>query len=159
MFKKQFPSNLFCLFVLLLGACASQASDSEQAHLALTGFFDALSTAKYGAAAELYGGSYEILVGYNPDLDPDDYATLWERGCLVNGLQCLAVRTATFNELTAAGEYIFTVEFNHADDSLFVRGPCCGETPTTPPQFQFEYRVIEGGDGKFQVLDLPVYVP
>ena len=107
----------------------------------------------------MYGGSYEILVGYNPDLNPDDHAALLQNGCLLNGFQCLSMRTVTFKEITPKGEYIFTAEFNNPDGSLFELGACCGETPTTPPQVQFEYRVMEGGDGNFAVLDLPVYVP
>lgn len=159
MSSKYFFQILFILLVQLLSACASQPSDSEQARQALTGFFDALSKGHYSDAVSLYGGSYEILVGYNPEINPDDQAALWQNGCQVNGLQCLTVRSATFKELNSDGEYLFTVEFNAPDGSLFERGACCGEEPTTPPQFQFEYRVVEGGDGRFRVLDLPVYVP
>jgi hypothetical protein len=158
MFKKYF--TIVCILVaVLLSACAPKTADSEQARQALSAFFEALSGAQYAEAAQLYGGSYETLAGYNPDIDPDDHAALWRRGCMVNGLQCLTIRTATFNELTANGEYIFTVEFTNPDNSLFVLEACCGENPTTPPQFQFEYRVVEDRDGGFRVLDLPVYVP
>jgi hypothetical protein len=59
---------------------------------------------------------------------------LWQRGCQMNVLKCLTVCTATFNEVADTGEYIFTVEFNTPDGSLFVFGACCGENPTTPPQ-------------------------
>lgn len=130
----------------------------EQHRVSLA-FFDHLAGGQYDAAAELYGGSYETLVNYNPGIDPDDVAALWRNGCQVNGLQCLPVRIANFNEETATGETIFTVQFSNPDASLFVRKACCGETPTTPPAFEFEYRVVQGGDGQFRVLDMPIYVP
>ena len=148
------------IFIMLMpSACASNNRDKQQAHRVLVGYFEELSEGNYRAAADLYGGSYEILVGYNPDIDPDDHAALWQRGCLTNGLKCLAIRTVTFNERTPSGEYLFTVEFNNSDESLFILDACCGDNPVSPPKFQFEYRVVEDDDGNFRVLDLPVYVP
>ncbi len=78
MSNKYFFQILFILLVLLLSACASQSGDTEQARQALTGFFDALSKGHYSDAVSLYGGSYEILVGYNPEISPDDQAALWQ---------------------------------------------------------------------------------
>ncbi len=154
--------RFFCIWILvlaLLSSCATSMAKSDRAAEVLRAFFDHLAQGEYEAAASLYGGSYETLVVFNPDLDPDDYTALWQRGCQVNGLQCLPVRTVTFNEVTLNGEYIFTVEFSNPDDSLFVLGACCGEHPTMPHQFQFEYRVVAGSDGSFLILDLPIYIP
>ncbi|MCL4265606.1 MAG: DUF333 domain-containing protein [Anaerolineae bacterium] len=128
-------------------------------HQVLLTFLDRLAAGEYAAAAELYGGSYEILEGYNPTVDPDDVASLWQNGCQVNGLQCLPVRIASFNEQTAVGETIFTVQFTAPDGSLFVREACCRDAQTTPPEFEFEFRVTQGEDGVYRVLDMPVYVP
>lgn len=147
------------LVVLLLGSCATNTGKQEQAQQALHVFFERLAGGEYEAAVAQYGGSYEILVSFNPALNPDDKAALWQSGCQVNGLQCLTIRTAIFKEVSDTGEYIFTIEFNALDGSLFVFDACCGENLTTPPQSQFEYRVVEGGDGQFRVLDLPVYTP
>jgi hypothetical protein len=147
------------LVIVLLSACDLNTGDSEQARQALSSYFGELSNGNYFAASQLYGGSYETLVSFNPDLDEDDHIQLWKNGCEYNGLQCLPTRTITFNELAESGEYVFTVEFNTADGNLFVLEACCGENPTNPPVFQFEYRVVKGGDGKFLVLDMPVYMP
>lgn len=149
----------FLVAVMLLGACASGADEQDQAQQVLQDFFGRLSNGEYAEAADLYGGSYETLVSFNPELDPDDHATLWMSGCQINGLQCLAIRTTTYNEVTGSGEYLFTVEFSNPDSSLFIREACCGENPADPPQSQFEFRVVKGGDGYFRVLDMPVYVP
>jgi hypothetical protein len=146
------------LVVILLASC-SIASDAEQAHEVLIRFFDSLQEEDFREAADLYGGSYELLNSYNPDLDPEDREGLLARACQQNGFQCLQVQVATFNELTENGEYVFTVQFLDPNGELFVLGPCCGEEPETPPEFQFEYRVVKNGFGDYQVLDLPVYVP
>lgn len=150
---------LILLIVVLLNGCYPGLSDSEKASQVLTRFFSELSNGNYADAADLYGGGYEILANFNPDLDANDHVSLWENGCQINGLQCLTIRTITFNQLLDTGEYIFTVEFNDPAGNLFVLEACCGEEPTTAPQFQFEYRVVKAGGGEFQVLDLPVYVP
>jgi len=159
MFKNFFPLITSILVVLLLGSCAKNSGKQEEAQQALQVFFERLAGGEYEAAVAQYGGSYEILISFNPTLNPADKAALWQSGCQINGLQCLTVRTAIFKESSNTGEYIFTIEFNARDGSLFVLDACCGENPTTPPQSQFEYRVGEGEDGQFRVLDLPVYTP
>jgi len=156
--KIQFYLSLIIfIFISLFTACT--APKETLAQQALMDFFSNLALGDYQSAAGMYGGGYEILVADNPALDPDDHVGLWKNACTVNGFQCLPVRTVTFNELNQKGAYIFTVEFNNPDGSLFELGACCGETPTTPPQFQFEYRVVESDEETFLVLDLPVYIP
>ena len=159
MFKKITYLLFFILLVALFMACTTKTSNPEMARQALASFFAELNAGRYDAVSYWYGGSYETLAGYNPEVDPDDHTTLWQNGCQINGLQCLTLRTVTFNERTNNGEYLFTVEFNTPEGELFVLEACCGDNPTTPPQFQFEYRVVKGGNGEFRVLDMPVYVP
>ena len=147
------------ILLLLLVACASGAQDSEMALQALSDFFGALNSADYPRADALYGGTYETLTGWNPDVDPQDHVTLWEKGCTQNGLQCLTLRSATLKD-QGDGEFVFTVEFNNPDGSLFVRGPCCGASETDmPPVSQFEIHVVKTAEGKYLVTDMPVYVP
>jgi hypothetical protein len=164
------PRFSILLLILLIG-CAPQPistsqlaptslpSTASEAHEVLINFFSLLSAGKYEEAATLYGGSYEQLQVNNPDVDANDHATLLQRACEINGLQCLQVRTATFKSLQGA-TYVFQVEFSNADGSLFVLGPCCGANETEmPPVSQFEYRVSMTAAGKFSVMDLPPYVP
>jgi hypothetical protein len=157
-YSKYLPIILFWVIGLLV-TCVRIPNDQEQASVVLTTFFSALEDGNYGEAVQLYGGSYETLAAFNPDLNPDDHITLWKNGCQINGLQCLSIHTTTLNELTTSGEFIFTVEFSTPDGKLFVLEACCGENPSTPPQFQFEYRVVKDGNGKFRVLDMPVFLP
>ena len=159
MLKKLFTPITSILAVLLLCSCATSTGKKGLAHQALLDFFEHLSQGEYEMAAAQYAGSYETLASFNPDLDPGDLVALWQRGCQLNGLQCMTVRRATFYVMSDSGEYIFTVEFNTQDGSLFVLSACCGEEPVTPSQSQFEYRVVEDEDAQYRVLDVPVYVP
>jgi hypothetical protein len=149
---------LLFLIVVLVAACNSAVQEWEAARQALVDYFSALDQGQYAWAISLYGGSYEPLVEMNPDIDSFDLDRLWENGCTLNGLQCLPVRSATIKEQTD-NTFVFTVEFNNPDGSRFVLGPCCGADATQmPPVEQFTYQV-DKKDGKFLVMDLPVYVP
>lgn len=133
----------------------------EGAIRALVAFFESLSAGRYEAAAQFYGGSYDLLIDHNPGLDPMDHAALLENACTVQGFRCLEVWSAHLQERRASsGEYRFVVQFTTADGELFVRGPCCGARETEmPPQSEFPFTVVKGADGNYRILELPVYVP
>lgn len=157
------------LITIVLVGCAPQPasaptptslpSTAGEALAVLTRYFDLLNAKEYAEADLLYGGDYEQMQIYSPDVDPSDHASLWTGACERAGLQCLKVRTGVF-ELLQGDTYVFQVEFSNADGSLFVLGPCCGADETEmPPVSQFEYRVARAGDGSFRVMDLPPYTP
>ena len=160
---------LILLLIIFLSSCTpkpintpeptSLPSTAGEAQQALIDFFARLNAEKYAEADALYGGSYEQLQVFNPGADPSDHATLWASACEMSGLQCLIVRTATFKRLEG-DTYVFQVEFNNADGSLFILGPCCGANETEmPPVSQFEYKVTRSASRQFVVMDLPPYVP
>ncbi len=162
---------LIVLFMLILIGCAPQTARTEQpiptslpstmseAHDALINFLTLLHTKKYTDAVPLYGGDYEQLQVFNTEIDSSDHLALWTWACDHQLLQCLEVRSATFEQLVA-DSYIFQVEFNNSDGSLFVLGPCCGANETDmPPVSQFEYTVTRNADGNFVVMNMPPYVP
>jgi hypothetical protein len=166
--RKLFTSLLAIIF---LAACAAQPAATPQAtqttlpstmaeaHGVLVDFLTLLHTKNYAEAAPLYGGEYESLQVFNPEIDPNDRIALWTWVCENRLLQCLEVRSATFMELVG-DSYIFQVEFNNSDGSLFVLGPCCGANETEmPPVSQFEFTVSRSADGKFVVMNTPPYVP
>ncbi|HEU0295205.1 MAG TPA: hypothetical protein VFR47_20870 [Anaerolineales bacterium] len=164
------------LFVLLLitisvWACAAQPvntlqpietslpSTASEAYDALVNFLTRLHTGNYADAVQLYGGPYEQLQVFNPEIDPNDHIALLAWACDHQLLQCLELRSATFQKLVS-DTYVFQVEFSNPDGSLFVLGPCCGANETEmPPVSQFEYMVTRNSNGKFVVMDLPPYVP
>lgn len=153
-------ARYFILFMaLIFPACAPTESGTEGARQTLADFFDALHDGRYADALALYGGDYTVLMDQNPGVDPGDRAALWRNACQINGAQCLPVRSASLMEQTM-DVYRFTVEFDNPDGALFVLGPCCGGNEADfPPVSQFEYRVRKQENGKFVVLDLPVYIP
>ncbi len=144
----------------LTASMDTSSTDSDKAYDTLKSFFSLLSKGHYAEAAGLYGGSYEMLVSFNPEIGMNDQAALWQNGCQINGLQCLTVRSAELVRMDV-DIFVFVVEFNGAGGSLFVREPCCGadETQSSLPVSQFEVRVQKTVDSKFMVLDMPVYVP
>ncbi|GEM_PF-711409 len=157
----------FSLATLLFISCAPQAtpaptslsSTASEAQEVLIQFFDLLNAKQYAEADLLYGGEYEQLQVFSPSTDPANHAALWGWSCENAGLQCLKIRTSTF-ESAQNNTYVFQVEFSNADGSLFVLGPCCGANETEmPPVSQFEYRVVQDNDGNFKVMDLPPYIP
>lgn len=123
-------------------------------------FYGLLNEGDYEDAISLYGGSYEILQGWNPDMDPGDFAGLFQMACEFNGLMCLKVRDIVSITTTDERDFLFEVEFANPDGSLFVRGPCCGATEEEmPSESVFLVEVDCADDGTCLVLTLPPYVP
>lgn len=172
--RTAFALRLICVSLwLTLAACGhgrvSQTGnvDTEPtsdraaaAEEALVTFFAHLAAGQYDQAARLYGGSYEILQSWNPNVDPQDHATLWRNGCSINGLNCLAVGDVTRVDETAGGGYRFEVEFTDREGDLFVLLPCCGATETEqPPVSRWLIGVSPDASGRMLVTDLPPYQP
>lgn len=154
-----------CLVLLLAGcvpapqAAAPDTSTLEQATQALQSFLEALHSGAYDEAATYYGGGYGLLQGWNPDVFPEDHATLLERGCTTNGLQCLELRQIDSREQLDTRTYHFEVKFSNPDGSLFRRGPCCGATEAEmPTQVSFAF-TVQRQEEHYYVLDLPPYIP
>jgi hypothetical protein len=138
---------------------AAEDAGMAGARDALLSFFALLHEQRYAEAAVLYGGDYDVLRGWNPELPPDDTVALWAAGCGRNGLECMRVAEVVDQERPAPGEYRLTLRFIARDGSPFVRGPCCGETEATMPSVRdFPFRVHRQGD-RYRVQDLPIYVP
>ena len=138
----------------------AQAEEAARAQEALVTFFDKLAAGRYGEAVTYYGGGYEMLREWNPNITSNDYPTLWRNGCSINGLNCLATRSVTAGGITSNEEYLFSVDFSTREGERFVLGPCCGVTETEqPPRTFFDIRVVRVEDGRYRVIDLPPYMP
>jgi hypothetical protein len=132
----------------------------SKARTALREFYALLNQAKYDQAAELYGGSQELLLGYNPFLDEKDTAELLQAACEFNGFMCLELLSASLSEVRNQFELVFEVEFANSDGSLFVLGPCCGENEETmSSKSSFTVHVHCSSEDSCLVIDLPPYVP
>lgn len=172
---------LFFLCLLLLSACTLAGLDAlsqgmpfasgeegisdgltleTAANTAVKDFYSALNQGKYEQASELFGGSYEVLQGFNPTIDPGDTASLLQTACEFNGFMCLKVLNAELVEDQREQGFIFEVTFENLDGSEFVLGPCCGASEAEmPPQTIFIVHVVCDREGTCQVMDLPPYVP
>jgi hypothetical protein len=126
------------------------------AEQALVDYFRSLNGGDFRLAAKLYGGPTDLLQTWNPDIKDDLPAWLLS-ACKNNGLVCLLPRSARYQGLDERGGYRFLIEFNNPDGSLFVLGPCCGET-NGPGISRFAFTVAPSSNG-WQVMDLPPYVP
>ncbi len=151
------------ILLFFVAACApapaQTAPEAEKARATLMEFLTRLHTGDYAEAIPLYRGDYEALKVFNPEIEPSDHLALWSWACDNRLLQCLAVRSATLLH-QESDTYVFQVEFNNPDGSLFVLGPCCGADETEmPPESQFEFTVTKNAEGNFVVLNTPPYVP
>ena len=133
-------------------------TDSGATRDTLIRYFSLLSEGQYPDAVELYGGGYEILTEWNPIDDPDNLAGLLEKGCTVNGLLCLPVKTITPMGTNSANTFEFAVQFENPDGSLFILNPEGDWPEGALPRSAFYYTVVETEDGFF-VQELPIYVP
>lgn len=137
----------------------SLPSTAKEAHDVLVNFLTLLHTKNYADAVALYGGEYQQLQVFNTQIDPTDHVALWAGACDNQLLRCLEVRSATFKE-HRGDSYIFQVEFNNPDGSLFVLGPCCGANETEMPSVsQFELTVSRNAAHRYVVMNTPPYVP
>jgi hypothetical protein len=150
---------LFQVAVLVSCSALPVASEADEARNTLVNFLTLLNEGQYEQAAPLYEGEYESLQVFNAQIDPADHVALWTWACDNRLLQCLEVRSVILQH-QEDDSYVFQVEFDNPDGSLFVRGPCCGANETEmPPESQFEFTVVKDADGKFVVMNAPPYVP
>jgi hypothetical protein len=134
-----------------------QAQDLVAAREALVGFFDDLHEGRYAEAARRYGGPYDVLVDWNPDVDPFDRVTLLAAACAAQ-IQCMEVGSATRQEQASATDFRFQVEFRTDEGERFELGGCCGATAERTVT-QFEISVVRTDAGEFLVMELPPHVP
>ena len=157
------PTAHACCDTLTPGTTQKPApSDLAQARSALEAYFDALNAGQYEKAMDIYGGSYEVLLELNPEIDPNDHAALLKSACTMNGFQCLRIKKVIKEAQVYSGTFTFVVEFLNPDGSLFVLSPCCRAAGTDlPPQSQFEFTVqrIPQAGNAYLVQSLPVYMP
>ena len=139
---------------------STAATNDSTAISVVMQFFDYLHTGRYEEAVKLYGGTYQLMIDQNPAIDPADHVALMKNACTVNGFQCLQLKVAGIEYKPSPNEYLFTVQFQNDDGSLFVLSPCCEASEAEqPPVSLFEVKVMEVVVGEFRVLDMPPYMP
>lgn len=161
--------SVFVAFVFLLVACTAKSNstsstqilDNDQLALqAITDFLDALHAGDYEKAASLYGGTYETMIDHNPEISPEAHGALLQNACTINGAQCLQMKSIVLDEKISNSKFTYRVEFQNEDGSLFVQGPCCGESDeNSEERSSFLFEVSMNAEGKFLVMDMVPYGP
>ena len=143
-----------------LPATETANGDDQIAQRVLIEFLQCLHDGEYDQAAQLYGGTYETMTDHNPSIDPNDHIALFRNACMINGVQCLQVKSVDLDQRRSATEFVFKVDFLNADGTLFVLGPCCGGSEVdSPSQSVFEFTVTKVAKRQYLVNDMPPYVP
>ena len=132
--------------------------DEERAQRALNSYFTSLSDGDYAEAAKLYGGEYETLASWNPNVDPAEHVKLLELGCTANGLQCLPLLEIGAVEYSSPGIFEIYVQFENPDGSQFVLEYPDPSTSGSVNRSDFKFTVMKENDN-FVVRELPPYVP
>jgi hypothetical protein len=141
------------------GTTVQNPADLHGAIQALSSYLSLLNDRQYSEAVQYFAGSTEELAYFNPEMDPNDAAGLFEAACTINGFVCLPVLNVVDQAQVSTVDFKITVELQDRDGSPFVFGPCCGADPALePPQTQFVYTVSKV-DGRFLVQETPLYVP
>jgi hypothetical protein len=141
------------------GTTVQNPKDLHGAIQALSSYLSHLNDGQYAEAVQYFAGSTAELAYFNPEMDPNDAAGLFEAACTINGFVCLPVLNVVDQAQVSSTDFKITVELQDRDGGPFVFGPCCGADPELePPQTQFVYTVRKV-DGRFLVQETPLYVP
>jgi hypothetical protein len=160
---KRIIIGVLLIYFILVGCSVPKpretGSELDNSRQALLSFFSLLHDQQFDKAIDYFGGDYEDLRAINPDISPHYRDALLRRACTVNGFLCMKIKSIVKEEQLNSETFRFTVEFQNEDGSLFILGPCCGATEEImPSRSEFEYSVMEL-EGRFKVLELPVFVP
>lgn len=130
--------------------------EQELARAAVRTYFLMLSSGNYQSALRYHGAGFEVLKGWNPGVT--DQRVLLEKGCTMNGLQCLQVKEIDNGKRLAPGEYEFKVQFMNENGSTFMSPVIEGEaTGDEGDRSDFTYHARNTGQG-YVVEELPPYV-
>jgi hypothetical protein len=158
------PYITFLLIFFLLAGCTPKGiketgGDIDRARQSLLSFFSLLHNQQYDKAIDYFGGDYEQLRAVNPDVPSHYRDALLRQACTINGFLCMDIKSILKEEQLDSETFRFTVEFQNEDGSLFILGPCCGASEEEmPSKSDFLYTVVLR-EGRYQVIELPVYVP
>jgi hypothetical protein len=135
--------------------------EMAEAYAVLQAYFKALNEGDYTQAAMMYGGEFDILREYNPEIDPENHAELFEAACGLNGFLCdLRFKNLVQAVYVSDETYKFLIELQTKNGLLFELGPCTENAPLEECLLvtQFEY-TVQLTENQFRVTNLPVYMP
>ncbi|MFA5420399.1 MAG: hypothetical protein WC341_18235 [Bacteroidales bacterium] len=100
------------------------------------------------------------MIDHNPELSPEAHGALMQNACTINGAQCLQPKSIAIDEKVSKSKFLYRVEFQNEDSSLFVQTLCCGESnKNSEERSSFLFEVSMNSEGKFLVMDMVPYMP
>jgi len=145
MIKNLFGSLILIMIVLLFAGCSNTSENIDDPDKVLKEYFELLAKEDYEAAISYYGGSYEELEGYAPNVDPKDKPALYKNYVQVTGGALVRLDEIIKKEEVNSGHYNYVVSFETPDGEIFRNGQ------------QYEY-TVKKIDGRFKVMELIPYV-
>lgn len=139
----------FILITLLLvmTGCTGKAEEyPDDPETLVQAYFNSLYDENYEKVATYYGGTYEELQGYHPQMNGNDHAALFEAYIEITGGQLVNIESIIkINEIRTNEEYSFELTFIDKKGTSFREG------------MVYTYSVKKV-DGQYKVMELPPYL-
>jgi len=137
---------LFALFFLVTGCIEKSEKYPDNPETVLQAYFNSLYEENYDQVVNYYGGTYELLQGYNPQIDSNDHAALFKAYIEINGGQLVKIDSIIKNkEIRMNEEYSFELTFIDKEGNSFREGMV----------YMYSVNKI---DGQYKVMELPPYL-
>lgn len=138
--------NLFALLLLIAGCTEKIEVYPDDPETIVQAYFKSLYDENYNQVIIYYGGTYEELQGYHPQMDGNDRAALFRAYIEITGGQLVKIDSIVkMTEIRADEEYSFELTFIDKEGKSFRGGMI------------YTYSVKKV-DGQFKVMELPPYL-
>jgi len=133
--------------ILLVTGCATETLEyPDDPESVVRAYFSALYEENYAQAVKYYGGTYEDLQGYHPQINAQDHEALFRAYIEITGGQLVTVASIIkVDEIRANEEYAIDLTFIDKSGKSFREGMVYTYT-------------VKRIDGKLKVMELPPYL-
>ncbi len=129
----------------IVGCSASNEKNNEVLpEQVLQSYFDSIANNDFKAVVSLYGGDYDLLQSYNPDISPTDYESLFRNFINHNGGQIVKIEQIHDKKNISDDEFQFDVTFTQE-----------GEKFRNGLHYTYTVKKI---NGQWKVMELPPYL-
>lgn len=137
---------LISLLFILTGCTEKTEEYPDDPETLMKAYFNSLYDENYDKVATYYGGTYEELQGYHPQMDNNDHAALFKAYIEITGGQLVKIESIiNINEIRTNEEYSFELTFIDKKGNSFREG------------MVYTYSVKKV-DGRYKVMELPPYL-
>lgn len=138
--------SLIALLLIMTGCTEKTEVYPDDPEAILRSYFESLYDENYDRVVTYYGGTYELLQGYHPQMNGNHHAELFRAYIEITGGQLVKIDSIiNVKEILANEEYQYELTFIDKEGNSFREG------------MVYTYGVKKV-DGKFKVMDLPPYL-